>query len=99
MEEKVIGKGTGDMGPVLYGRPFIEVDAALLDSDILKDCYQKVMYIYLKALADGAGRCGPSLKRLSRLTNVSISKIGATIRELVQLGLVEKEHRIRADGA
>ena len=93
-----MGKGTGDMGPVLYGRPFIEVDAALLDSDILKDCYQKIVYIYLKALADDAGRCTPSMRILSGLTKINITRLQYTINGLVKMGLVEKEHRTYEDG-
>ena len=83
---------------VFYKRPFIKVDSGFLESGILKDCYQKVVYIYLKALADADGRCSPSLKTLSRLIKISTNKVKTTINELVQLGLVEKEHRITADG-
>ena len=83
---------------VSYKRPFIKVNPDFLESDVLKDCYQKVVYIYLKALADVDGRCSPSLKGLSRLTKISTNKVKTTINELIQLGLVEKEHRITADG-
>lgn len=87
-----------DMEFVFYKRPFINLDQDFLESDILKDCYQKVVYIYLKALADAEGRCSPSLKRLSRLTKISIQKVRSTISGLIQMGLVEKENRISADG-
>lgn len=92
--------GAKDMELVLYKhkRPFIKVDPEFLESDILKDCYQKVVYIYLKALADDRGRCSPGIKELSRMMKISVNKVKATINELIQMGLVEKQHRIRADG-
>ena len=83
---------------VFYKRPFVKVDSGLLESDVLKDCYQKVVYMYLKAFADIEDKCSLSIKSLSRLTKISINKVKSTINELIQLGLIEKEHRITEDG-
>lgn len=83
---------------IIDQRPFIMVYQDFLESDILKDCYQKVIYIYLKLFVDAEGKCFPSVKRLARLTRISINKVKSTLRELIQMGLVSKEHRIRPDG-
>ncbi len=79
-------------------RPFIMVYQDFLESDVLKNCYQKVIYIYLKLFADAEGRCCPSIKRLAGLTKISVNKVKSTLNELVQMGLVDKEHRTRPDG-
>ena len=83
---------------IINQRPFIMVYQDFLESDILKNCYQKVIYIYLKLFADAEGKCFPSVKRLAKLTRISINKVKSTLKELIQMGLVRKEHRIRPDG-
>lgn len=83
---------------VPYKRPFIKVNSDFVENDTLKNCYQKVVYIYLMVLTDAEGKCSPSIKRLSRLTKISINKVKSTINELIQLGLVEKERRINEYG-
>lgn len=79
-------------------RPFIMVFLDFLESGILKDCYQKIIYIYLKLFADADGKCFPSIKRLAALTKISINKVKSTLNELMLLGVVSKEHRTRPDG-
>lgn len=79
-------------------RPFIMVYLDFLESGILTTCYQKIVYIYLKLFADADGRCFPSIKQLVKLTKISINKVKSTICELIELGLVSKEHRTRPDG-
>lgn len=83
---------------IIDQRPFIMVYQDFLESDVLKSCYQKIMYIYLKLFADSEGKCFPSVKRLARLTRISINKVKSTLKELIQMGLVSKEHRVRSDG-
>lgn len=79
-------------------RPFIMVYLDFLTSDILENCYQKIIYIYLKLFANANGECFPSIKRLAYLTKISINKVKSTLNELIQIGLVEKKHRTRPDG-
>lgn len=79
-------------------RPFIMVYLDFLTSDILENCYQKIIYIYLKLFANANGECFPSIKRLAYLTKISINKVKSTLNELIQIGLVKKEHRTRPDG-
>lgn len=83
---------------VLAQRPFIMVFQDFLDSSILTNCYQKILYIYLKLFADENGKCFPSIKRLVKLTKISINKVKSTLSELIEMGLVTKEHRTRPDG-
>lgn len=83
---------------VLAQRPFIMVFQDFLNSSILTNCYQKILYIYLKLFADKNGKCFPSIKQLARLTKISINKVKSTLCELIQIGLVAKEHRTRPDG-
>lgn len=83
---------------VLTQRPFVMVFQDFLDSSILTNCYQKILYIYLKLFADANGKCFPSIKQLVKLTKISINKVKSTLCELIEMGLVTKEHRTRADG-
>lgn len=83
---------------VINQRPFVMIYQDFLESDILESCYQKIIYIYLKLFADANGKCFPSIKRLARLTKISINKVKSTLCELIQKKLVSKEHRIRPDG-
>lgn len=83
---------------VINQRPFVMIYQDFLESDILESCYQKIIYIYLKLFADANGKCFPSIKRLARLTKISINKVKSTLSELIHMGLVSKEHRIRPDG-
>lgn len=82
----------------LSQRPFFMLYQDFLESSILKNCFQKIVYICLKFFADDKGRCFPSLKQLAKLAKISINKVQRTIDELVQMGLVKKEHRTRPDG-
>ena len=83
---------------VINQRPFVMIYQDFLESDILESCYQKIIYIYLKLFADADGKCFPSIKRLARLTKISINKVKSTLSGLIHMGLVSKEHRIRPDG-
>ena len=83
---------------VINQRPFFILYQDFLASGVLQDCYQKMVYICLKFFANSQGECFPSLKQLARLAKISIDKVKRTINELVQMGLVKKEHRTRPDG-
>lgn len=83
---------------VINQRPFIMLYQDFLESNVLKDCYQKIVYICLKFFANSQGECFPSLKQLAKLAKISTNKVKCTINELVQMGLVKKEHRTRPDG-
>lgn len=79
-------------------RPFVMVYQDFLESDVLGNCYQKIIYIYLKMFADADGKCFPSIRQLSRLTRISVNKVKSTLSELVHMGLIDKEHQKREDG-
>lgn len=79
-------------------RPFIMVYQDFLESDLLDNYYQKLVYIYLKKFADSNNQCFPSIKKLSMLTKIGATKIKQTLAELEEKGVISKENRSRSDG-
>lgn len=79
-------------------RPFIMVYQDFLESDLLDNYYQKLVYIYLKKFADSNNQCFPSIKRLSSLTKIGTTKVKQTLAELEEKGVISKENRSRSDG-
>ena len=79
-------------------RPFIMVYQDFLESDLLDNHYQKLVYVYLKKFADSKNQCFPSLKKLSDVTGLSKRKIQDTLKELEQKHIITIESRLRADG-
>lgn len=79
-------------------RPFIMVYHDFLESELLDNPYQITLYICLKKFADESNQCFPSLKRLSKLTKMSISKVKTTLNELEEKGVIVKENRMKANG-
>lgn len=79
-------------------RPFIMVYQDFLESDLLDNYYQKLIYIYLKKFADSNNQCFPSIKKLSNLTKIGATKVKQTLVELEEKGVISKANRSRADG-
>lgn len=79
-------------------RPFVMVYHDFLESDLLDNHYQKLVYIYLKKFADSKNQCFPSVKTLAKLTKISVNKVKTTLAELEQKGVIIKENRVRPDG-
>ena len=79
-------------------RPFIIVYHDFLESELLDNPYQITLYIYLKKFADENNQCFPSLKRLSKLTKMGISKVKTTLNELEEKGVIVKENRTKPNG-
>ncbi|MEY8331318.1 DUF6017 domain-containing protein [Lachnospiraceae bacterium 48-33] len=79
-------------------RPFIMVYHDFLESEILDNPYQITLYICLKKFADENNQCFPSLKRLAKLTKMSISKVKTTLNELEKKGVIVKENRMKTNG-
>lgn len=79
-------------------RPFIMVYQDFLESDLLDNYYQKLVYIYLKKFADSNNQCFPSIKRLSSLTKIGTTKVKQTLAELEEKGVISKVNRKRSDG-
>lgn len=79
-------------------RPFVMVYHDFLESELLDNPYQITLYICLKKFADENNQCFPSLKRLSKLTKMSISKVKTTLDELEEKGVIVKESRIKSNG-
>ena len=79
-------------------RPYIMVYQDFLESKVLDSPYQKLVYIYLKKYADSKDQCFPSIKTLSDITGISISKVKRTLEELEQKGVLARENRVRPDG-
>lgn len=79
-------------------RPFIMVYQDFLESDLLDNYYQKLVYIYLKKFADSNNQCFPSIKRLSSLTKIGTTKVKQTLAELEEKGVISKVNRNRSDG-
>lgn len=79
-------------------RPFIMVYQDFLESELLENQYQKLVYIYLKKFADSNNQCFPSVKKLSKLTKIGVTKIKQTLVELEKKGVIAKTNRSRSDG-
>jgi len=79
-------------------RPFIMVYQDCLESDLFDNHYQIVVCLYLKKFADSKNQCYPSVKKLSKLTKISIHKIKDTLAELEDKGIIARKNRIRPDG-
>ena len=79
-------------------RPFIMIYQDFLESDLLDNYYQKLVYIYLKKFADSNNQCFPSIKRLSSLTKIGTTKVKQTLAELEEKGVISKVNRNRSDG-
>lgn len=79
-------------------RPFVMVYHDFLESDLLDNHYQKLVYIYLKKFADSKNQCFPSVKTLAKLTKISVNKVKTTLAELEQKGVIIKENRVRPNG-
>lgn len=81
---------------ILYSRE----NAEMLVGRNLRDdeYYQKLVYIYLKKFADSKNQCYPRVKKLSKLTKISVHKIKITLAELEDKGIIAKKNRTRPDG-
>lgn len=79
-------------------RPFIMVYQDFLESDLLDNYYQKLVYIYLKKFADSNNQCFPSIKKLSSLTKIGATKVKQTLAELEEKGVISKVNRNRSGG-
>lgn len=79
-------------------RPFVLIYQDFLESDLLDNYYQKLIYIYLKKFADSNNQCFPSVKKLSSLTKIGITKVKQTLAELEEKGVISKVNRSRSDG-
>ena len=79
-------------------RPFIMVYQDFLESDLLDDYFQKLVYIYLKKFADSNNQCFPSIKKISSLTKIGTTKVKQTLAELEEKGVISKANRNRSDG-
>lgn len=79
-------------------RPFVMVYHDFLESELLDNVYQKLVYIYLKKFADSNAQCFPSVKTLAKLTKISAGTVKKTLAELEKKGVIKKENRHRSDG-
>lgn len=79
-------------------RPFIMVYQDFLESNILDNYYQKLVYIYLKKFADSKNQCYPSVKTISKQSGISVNKVKITLKELEEKGIIAKANRSRPDG-
>lgn len=80
-------------------RPFTIIYNDCLKSDLFDNHYQIVIYVFLKMFADKNNQCYPSIKTLSKLSKIGITKVKITINELEEKHLISKEHRTRPDGS
>lgn len=79
-------------------RPFVMAYHDFLKSGLLDNHYQIVVFIYLKMFADDNNQCYPSIKKISKLSKISIHKIKITLAELENKGIIAKKNRTRLDG-
>ena len=59
----------------------------------------KLVYIYLKDHADKDGTCWPGINTIAAGVSLSRSTVKRVLRELMQVGLIEKDHRWRENGS
>lgn len=79
-------------------RPFVMAYHDFLKSGLLDNHYQIVVFIYLKMFADDNNQCYPSIKKISKLSKISVHKIKITLAELENKGIIAKKNRTRLDG-
>lgn len=79
-------------------RPYIMVYQDFLESDLLDDCQQKLVYIYLKKFANDDSQCFPSIKKLSQLTKIGATKLKQTLGKLEEKGVISIENRKKENG-
>ena len=79
-------------------RPFIMVYQDFLESNILDNYYQRLVYIYLKKFADSKNQCYPSVKTISKQSGISVNIVKITLKELEEKGIIAKANRSRPDG-
>lgn len=79
-------------------RPFIMVYLDFLESKLLDNYYQKLVYIYLKKFANTKNQCYPSIKTIAKQSGISINKVKTTLIELEEKGIISKINRNRSDG-
>lgn len=79
-------------------RSFIMVYQDFLESDLLDNYYQRLVYIYLKKFADSKNQCYPSVKTISKQSGISVNKVKITLKELEEKGIIAKANRSRPNG-
>lgn len=79
-------------------RPFVIIYHDFLESEILDNHYQRLIFIYLKKFADSKNQCYPSINTLSKLTGIGRTKVKQTLAELEQKGVLISQSRSRTDG-
>lgn len=79
-------------------RPYIMVYQDFLESDLLDDCQQKLVYIYLKKFTNDDSQCFPSIKKLSQLTKIGTTKLKQTLGKLEEKGVIAIENRKKENG-
>ena len=57
------------------------------------------MLIYLKDHANKEGTCWPGINTIAAGVSLSRSTVKRVLRELMQVGLIEKDHRWRENGS
>lgn len=78
--------------------PFIMLYQDFLESNLLDNHYQNLIYIYLKKFSDSNNQCFPSIKTLSSLTKIGTTKVKQTLSELEEKGVISKLNRYKSDG-
>ncbi len=63
------------------------------------DTYEFRVMCYLLMLSDNEGTCYPSYKTIADRINISETKAKDSIKKLIDLGLIKKEKRKKADGS
>lgn len=63
------------------------------------DTYEFRVLCYLLMLADDDGTCYPSYKTISERIDISETKAKNSIKKLIDIGIIKKEKRKKADGS
>ena len=63
------------------------------------DTYEFRVTCYLLMLSDNDGTCYPSYKTIADRIDISETKAKDSIKKLIDLGLIKKEKRKKADGS
>ena len=63
------------------------------------DTYEFRVMCYLLMLSDNDGTCYPSYKTIADRIDISETKAKDSIKKLIDLGLIKKEKRKKADGS
>lgn len=79
-------------------RSFVIVYHDSLESDLLENIYEKMLFIALKKFAGEKKQCFPSISKLANTTGMSKRKVQSTLKSLEEKNVIKIDKRIKDNG-